>query len=205
MIPSEPYCVLHPWSLPAKPTLRGPKPLLVELTDEQHDALRALLRRHATPQQIALRARIVLAAAEGQSNAWIAQACAVTLDTVRLWRARWMAFQPIPPDEMSVEERLADAPRAGRSPRIIAEQVCQIVALACEAPEQSERPITHWTGREIADEIIRRGIVETISPRHAARILKNPEPPTAPGPVLADPGARRAVRGQGRRHQRPVC
>jgi hypothetical protein len=47
------------------PILRGPKPLPVELTDEQHDALQALLRRHATPQQIALRARIVLAAAEG--------------------------------------------------------------------------------------------------------------------------------------------
>jgi len=185
-------------------TLRGPKPLPVELIDEQHDALQALLRRHATPQQIALRARIVLAAAEGHSNARIAQSCGVTLDTVRLWRARWMAFRSFPLHELSAEERLADAPRAGRTPRITAEQVCQVVALACEAPEESERPITHWTGREIADEIIKRGIVETISPRHAARILKNPEPPAAPGPVLADPGARRAVRGQGRRHQRPV-
>jgi len=184
--------------------LCGPKPLPVELTDEQREALHALLRRHATPQQIALRARIVLAAAEGHSNARIAQDCGVALDTVRLWRARWVAFQPFPLDELSPEERLADAPRARRTPRITAAQVCQIVALACEAPEQSERPITHWTAREIADEVIRRGIVETISPRHAARILKNPEPPAAPGPVLADPGPRRAVRDQGRGHQRPV-
>jgi len=152
--------------------VRGPKPLPVELTDEQRDALHALLRRHATPQQIALRARIVRAAAEGQSNARIAHSCAVTLDTVRLWRSRWRAFQPIPLDDLSGDERLADAPRAGRTPRITAEQVCQIVALACEAPEQSERPITHWSGREIADEILRRGIVKSISPRHAARILK---------------------------------
>jgi putative transposase len=159
------------------------------MTDEQHHALHALLRRHATPQQIVLRARIILAAAEGQSNAQIARSFGVTLDTVRLWRSRWMAFQPIPLDELSPEERLADAPRAGRTPRITAEQVCQIVALACEAPERSERPITHWTGREIADEIIRRGILETISPRHAARLLKNPKPPTASGPVLADAGA----------------
>src|SRR4051812_28387765 len=78
---------------PPVSTLRGPKPLPVELIDEQHDALQALLRRHATPQQIALRARIVLAAAEGHSNARIAQSCGVTLDTVRLWRARWMAFR----------------------------------------------------------------------------------------------------------------
>jgi len=152
--------------------LRGPKPLPVELTDEQRDALNALLRRHATPQQIALRARIVLAAAEGQSNARIAQSCAVTLDTVRLWRSRWRAFQPIPRDDLSLEERLADAPRAGRTPRITAEQVGQIVALACEAPEPSERPITHGSGREIADEIVKRGIVDRISPRHAARRLK---------------------------------
>jgi putative transposase len=169
--------------------LRGPKPLAVELTDDQYHGLQALLRRHTTPQQIVLRARIVLAAAEGQSNAQIARSCAVTRDTVRLWRSRWVAFGPIPLDDLSVEERLADAPRAGRTPRLTTEQICQIVALACEAPEQSERPITHWSGREIAEEITKRGIVDRISPRHAARLLKNPEPATPSGPVLADPSA----------------
>lgn len=180
---------LTPLPLPASSLLRGPKPLPVELTDEQYHALHALLRRHATAQQIALRARIVLAAGQGQSNAQIARSCDVTLDTVRLWRCRWMAFQMIPLAELSVEERLADAPRAGRTPRITTEQVCQIVALACEAPEQSQRPITHWSGREIAEEITKRGIVDRISPRHAARLLKNPEPPTPSGTLLADPSA----------------
>jgi hypothetical protein len=47
-----------------------------------------------------------------------------------------------------------------------------MVALACEAPEQSGRPISQWTGREIAEEIKRRGIVAEISGRHAARLLK---------------------------------
>jgi hypothetical protein len=46
------------------------------------------------------------------------------------------------------------------------------VALACEAPERAGRPISQWTGREVADEIMRRRIVETISPRHAERLLK---------------------------------
>ena len=73
---------------------------------------------------------------------------------------------------MSVADRLADAPRPGAPARIGAEQVCAIVALACEAPAQSDRPISQWTGREIAEEITRRGIVETISTRHAARLLK---------------------------------
>jgi transposase len=152
--------------------VRGPKPLLVELTDEQDNALQALLKRHSTPQQMATRAQVLLAAAQGRSNAEIARTYDVTKDTVRLWRQRWTAFQAIPLAELSIEERLRDAPRAGRTPRISAEQVCAIVAMACEAPERSGRPITHWTSREIADEILKRGIVERISPRHAARILR---------------------------------
>jgi putative transposase len=50
--------------------------------------------------------------------------------------------------------------------------LCQIEQLACEAPEKAGRPISQWTGREIADELVTRGIVETISARHAARLLK---------------------------------
>jgi putative transposase len=67
---------------------------------------------------------------------------------------------------------LTDAPRSGKPVRITDAQVCQIVALACEAPDQSGRPISQWTGREIAEEIQRRGIVAEISGRHAARLLK---------------------------------
>jgi Homeodomain-like domain len=73
--------------------------------------------------------------------------------------------------ELSVEERLADAPRAGAPARITAEQACRIIALACEAPGASERPIGQWTAREVADEVLKRGIVERISPRHVGRLL----------------------------------
>jgi hypothetical protein len=106
--------------------------------------------------------------------------------------------------ELSLEDRLSDAPRSGKPPKITAEQICAIVAMACEAPSQAGRPITHWTQREIADEVIKRGIVERISPRHAARILKNPGPQTAPGPALAEFGGRRAVRDPGPRRLRGV-
>ncbi|MCH9017305.1 MAG: helix-turn-helix domain-containing protein [Chloroflexi bacterium] len=74
--------------------------------------------------------------------------------------------------DLSIEERLRDVPRPGAPARITPEQVCQMVSLACEAPSQSERPISQWTGREIADEVVRRGIVDRISPRHAARLLE---------------------------------
>jgi putative transposase len=73
---------------------------------------------------------------------------------------------------LSLEDRLADAPRPGAPAKLTADQRCRIEALACEKPEESGRPITHWTAREIADELKKRKIVENISPRHAARLLK---------------------------------
>lgn len=152
--------------------MSGPKPIPIELSDAERQALRQLVRRHHVRQQIALRARIVLAAAEGQSNAAIARTVHATLDTVRLWRRRWVDLQPIAREDLTVEERLEDLPRPGSPVRITPEQVCRIMALACEQPEDSARPITQWTARELADEIIRREIVTTISPRHAARLLK---------------------------------
>lgn len=152
--------------------MRGPKPPAVNVTAEERQQLEALARRHGTAQQLALRARIVLAAAAGANNAQIARQCGVGVDTARLWRLRWLGLRPVALADLSVAERLEDAPRPGGPGRITAEQVCQITALACEAPAGSARPISQWTGREIADEAIQRGIVATISPRHAARLLK---------------------------------
>jgi putative transposase len=179
--------------------MRGPKPVTVELTDEQRSALPTLIRKHSTPQQVVLRAQIILDAAEGRSNLAIARARHVSLETVRLWRERWMLFQPIPLSELSLEERLRDAPRSGKKPRLTPQPICAIVAMACEAPSQSGRPITHWTNREIADEIVKRGIIDHISPRHAARILKKSGPQTALGSGVVELAARPSVRDAGHR------
>lgn len=152
--------------------MQGCQPLPLELDEETRQALRDYTRRHLTPQQLALRARIVLLAGEGKTNTEISREMSVTVDTVRLWRERWRSFAGIPMDDLSIDERLEDAPRPGAPARLSAEQVCQIVALACEAPERSGRPISQWTARELADEAIRKGMVETISPRHVGRLLK---------------------------------
>ena len=153
-------------------SVRGPKPPEVVLARDVRQELELLLRRHSLPQQLATRCRIILAAADGTNNSQIARQLNLDVDTVRLWRQRWLAFAPIPLSELSLDERLSDVPRTGRPVTITAEQRCQIVALACEAPETAGRPISQWTGREIADEVVKRGIVAQISPRHAARLLK---------------------------------
>ena len=150
----------------------GPKPTEINLSQDVTDQLTKLVKGHQTGQQIVLRARIVLAAGQSQSNAQIGQALGVTQDTVRLWRNRWHKLASIPLSELSAAERLADLPRPGAPAEISAAQRCQIEALACEKPEGSDRPISHWTSREIADEIIKRGIVAQISARHAGRLLK---------------------------------
>jgi len=152
--------------------MRGPKPPPVALSDEARRELEALVRGHRTAQQVALRARIILAAADGENNSQLARRLGIEPDTARLWRTRWLALAPLPLAELGVAERLADAPRPGGPCRITAAQICRLTALACEAPQASGRPISQWTGREIADEVVKRGIMDRLSPRHAARLLK---------------------------------
>ena len=150
----------------------GPVPEQIEISDQVRQALEKLAARHTTGQQKAQRARIILKAAEGKTNAEIERESGQSIDMVRLWRRRWRALAGIGLDDLSVADRLDDLPRPGAPSRLSADQVCRLEQLACEAPDTAGRPISQWTGREIADEMIRRGIVETISPRHAARLLK---------------------------------
>ncbi len=164
----------------------NPKPPAVNLTEAERAELEKLVKRHNVAQQIALRGRIVLAAGTGKNNSQIARDLQVSLDMARLWRQRWLDLQPIALSDLSVEERMEDLPRPGAPLQITAEQRCQIEALACEKPEGSDRPISHWTGREIADELKKRGIVEQISPRHAGRLLKRRRSETPSDPLLVD-------------------
>ena len=101
-----------------------------------------------------------------------AERLGTTINTVRYWRRRWIGLQQVALAKLSVEAQMVDAPRSGAPARITADQVCWIVELTCEAPAQSARPITSGPGGEVAAEVMKRGIVERISPRHAARIRK---------------------------------
>lgn len=150
----------------------GPKPKKIELSETVRQELAKLAARHTTGQQKAQRARVILKAAEGKNHAEIAQELRVSVDMAALWRRRWLDLEPVALDDLSVEERLEELPRPGAPSRLTADQLCRIEQLACEAPEKAERPISQWTGREIADELVARGIVTSISARHAARLLK---------------------------------
>lgn len=156
---------------------------IVVLSVAQREALERLVRAYTTPQHIAQRARIVLMSAQGRLNVEQGAALAIDHQRVRRWRRRWAACQAAiaaaeanqgadPYIDDLVLSLLCDERRAGRKPTFTAEQVAQIIAVACEKPTDCGREVSHWTARELADEMIKRGIVVSISPRHVNRILE---------------------------------
>jgi putative transposase len=140
----------------------------VSVLPEEREALEQLVRAHSTPQQLGKRARLILNAADGIGVRESAREVGVWPKTARYWRKRWRQGG----DGRSIGERLADAPRSGKPPTYTAEQICAIVAMTCEKPSESERPISQWSQREIADEAIRRGLVPNLSQRSVGRFLK---------------------------------
>jgi putative transposase len=146
----------------------GPKPPAVPLSEEERQALYTMIRAHKTPQHLRFRAHVIVLLAEGLTAPDVARRLGTTRTTVRRWRRHWLKRPGC-----AVPERLQDAPCPGAPATFSAEQWCQIIALACEPPEVSGRPLSQWTPRERADEACHRGIVGTISKRHVGRFLKS--------------------------------
>jgi putative transposase len=144
-------------------------PPALDLENKERQQLQQLVNRHNTPQQLALRASIILLADEGHNHREIARELNISRDMARLWRTRWLILSE---KDIAVEERLQDAERSGAPATFSLEQIVQLFAIACENPEVYERPISQWTARELADEMVKQGIVENISPRHVGRLLK---------------------------------
>ena len=127
----------------------------------QREALEALVRGHSTSQQLALRARMILHAADNVGVRESARELDVWPKTVRYWRGRWRQA----PAAQSVSERLADAPRSGAPATYTPEQICAVIAMTCEKPSESERPISHWSQREIAGSSWRTRMTAAFSSR----------------------------------------
>jgi transposase len=117
---------------------------------------------------LAERASMILLAGAGTGVHETARQLGVWPKTVRHWRARWLSS----PAEAPVAARLADAQRCGAPGSFTSEQICAIIALACEKPDEtSDLPLSHWSRSELAREVVRRGIVESISHSSIGRLL----------------------------------
>ncbi len=176
----------------------------VVITERQQQMLQTMAFSRGCPQGLAHRAEIILLAFDGLKNEEIAKKLNCERHGVGIWRKRWQnAFPKLtvieclekpPALRQALEEVLGDLPRAGCGGTFTAEQIAQILAVACEPPEKSGRPVTHWTPRELTDEVITRKIVAAISVRQVGRFLKGGGTSAAQEPVLAQ----RQSQGRGR-------
>ena len=157
----------------------------IRLTEKQHTILQQIIRSTTAPQRLAQRAQLIVLAFHGMFNRAIANTIGLHRRQVGLWRQRWkQSFDALVAIECResqttlrrvIEEVLGDAPRNGSSGKFTAEQVTQVLAVACEPADQSGRPIDEWTGRELADELVQRGIMPSISVSQVNRYLAEAE------------------------------
>jgi len=153
----------------------------VTITEKQQAILDEFSRSRTEPLFLSQRSTIILLAFTGLLNEEIAQKVGLERHQVGIWRSRWAeSFNRLVLVEClegtvalrkAIRELLADAPRAGSPGKFTAEQLAQIFATACEDPQKLGHPFTHWTHAELAKEVIKRGIVAAISPRHLGRLL----------------------------------
>jgi putative transposase len=144
-----------------------------KLSEVQKNQLLAIVKRRDSAQHLVQRVHVVLLAADGQANNHIAPQVELCQETVRTWRKRWNAQQEkinaIESDgnekalrDFITEVVLADDPYNGKRGNYTPEQITQLYAIVCEHPQDSGRPISHWSCRELAEEMVKRGIVERI-------------------------------------------
>jgi putative transposase len=164
--------------------------------------LERLARQRTMERRLAERVQIVLWSAEGKPTVEQASALGVDAQRVSRWRHRWNEASErlagLEADGVSDQkleeillEVLADEDRSGAPPKFSAEQLAQIISLACQDPKTLGLPVTHWTPRELALEAQRRGIVASISPRHIARFFGGGRASSSSVALLAQPEDRR--------------
>jgi transposase len=151
------------------------------VSERQWAILQELSRSRTVAKGIIQRALILVRGVQGRLNDQIASEVGLNRQQVGVWRRRWReAWDSLCVWECTEPHRLreailavlADAPRSGSPGKVTAEQVAQILAVACESPKLSGRPITRWTHRELRDEVVKRKIVEGISIAQVGRYLK---------------------------------
>jgi len=151
------------------------------ISERQQKVLEEFSKSRTIGKCLAQRATIIVLGFAGMLNEDIALQVGLNRQQVGLWRQRWRdawdalcVWECTEPHRLreAIVDVLSDAPRPGAAATFTAEQVSQIVALACEPPKLSGRPIDHWTLRELRDEAIKRNMVTDISVSQVGRFLQ---------------------------------
>tara|TARA_Y100000815_G_scaffold44612_1_gene36788 strand:+ start:162 stop:683 length:522 start_codon:yes stop_codon:yes gene_type:complete len=153
------------------------------LSEKQKSLLKQISRGSQSSHAHRIRSSILLLLSQGVSHRKIIQELRTSHGTINRWKSRWYLHK----NELSMhDERLSgkayrdailnflgDNPRPGCPEKFSSEQVCQIISVASEKPEDSDLPLSHWSLQELANELVRRGIVESISTSQLSVFLKS--------------------------------
>ena len=156
----------------------------ITVTEKQKIILAEMAASRSIAKSLTLRSQIILYAAKGVQNKEISAKVSLNRFNVGVWRGRWFAAQEILGEmerkeednykyKQKIKEILTDVVRPGAPATFTAEQVCQILSIACEKPEDSGLPLSHWSHSALKTELIKRGIVKTISKAHVGNFLKS--------------------------------
>jgi putative transposase len=166
-----------------RPDTMRHSPFLIELTPRQEKVLEKITKTKSIEHRFHQRAYIIIGAALAQTNTDLSKEVSLNRTTVRSWRKKWLSHK----EKLAVLESeasdkkyyeaildiLSDDQRPGAPLEFTPEQVCQIISVACEVPENSGYPVSHWSYPLLREEVIKRGIVESISVSHVGRFLKS--------------------------------
>ena len=156
----------------------------IDLTTKQQRILEKIYGGSTSRQDHYCRAQIILLSASGMSNTKISRALDIRVGTASKWRNRWHSSQEMLLEiennahitaagyQRVIEDTLSDQARSGAPPKFTAEQVCQIIALSCEKPEDSGLPISHWSLSSLKQVLEEKGIVDSISKSKIGAFLK---------------------------------
>lgn len=160
----------------------GKQSITVTVTTRERQIVERLAQAKAAPQRLVERCRIIVLSVAGWANEAQADDLGIDRQCVRRWRHRWAKARPalVAAEQRDASDKdleklivgiLTDDDRCGAPPKFTPEQIASIIALACEPPAESGLAVSHWTPPELAREAIKRGIVESISPRQVDRFL----------------------------------
>jgi transposase len=174
---------------------------------EVKKVLEQLARSRQKPAWLVRRSQMLLYMLNGATNSATARQFQCHIDTPRKWRKRWLNLTPSLQQLQTenegelesaisqlLESSLKDEARPGTPATFTPEQVAALYALACEDPKLSGYSFEQWSTPDLAREMVKRGLVETISPGSVWRFLKRGGYQTPPQPLLAQPPGKRASR-----------
>jgi putative transposase len=172
------------------------------VTKTQTKLVSDLVHAKTSPQCVVLRGRLILDYAESGNMCWVASKQSVGRDTVRRWYQRWQSSQAeldrLEAEYLAgtlsetkyrreIETLLSDAKRPGAPATFSEAQVQQIITMATRRPEDEGVPVTHWSHETLAQAVIEKGIVKTISAAQIGRFLKGGHVATPSQSILGTP------------------